>query len=63
MRKIADRLLALIVPAAPVAAGCSTSTWCTECPAPRKYLDIKHTRTCCLNEGCTTTSTSCGYYC
>ncbi|MEH1166998.1 hypothetical protein V6V47_16590 [Micromonospora sp. CPCC 205539] len=59
MRGIADRLLALIVPAAPVAAGCSTSTYCADCPAPRQNYGRKATRTCCLNEGCTTSYSAC----
>ncbi|WP_433534468.1 hypothetical protein ACQPZK_20045 [Micromonospora sp. CA-249363] len=59
MRGLADRLLALIVPAAPVAAACSTSTYCADCPAPRQAYGRKATRTCCQNEGCTTSYSAC----
>lgn len=44
MGKLADRLLGLVAPKATAAAGCSVTTWCQECPAPRIYLSQKVTR-------------------
>jgi len=60
MGKLADRLLGLVAPKARVAAGCSVTSWCQDCPAPRSYLGQKVTRVCCLNEGCSTSYGSCG---
>ena len=59
MGRIVDRLLALFVPKAEVAAGCSTYTWCADCPLPRAYLGRLAHRQCCLNEGCNTWYEAC----
>ncbi|GAA1964757.1 hypothetical protein [Catenulispora subtropica] len=60
MGRIADWLLARIVPTTEAAAGCSTTRVCQDCPYPRAYLGQLKTTTCCLNEGCSTSYSSCG---